>query len=136
MNRNRRIKFCAAHKSTNSLVIEEGTEVNSGYATFLVKTGADNQKLTASVDGASIANGGVLIQLMDNDDETNGGMMDADDEANTNGGSQNFKPVHTEDAGFNTEGADASSAIQQFTFTNGDYTGNIYNASGSNGLEK
>jgi hypothetical protein len=29
----------------------------------------------------------VLIQVMDNDDTTNGGMMDADDPENTNGGS-------------------------------------------------
>jgi len=72
---------------------------------------------------------------MDNDDTTNGGMMDADDPENTNGGSQNFKPYHTEDAGFNTDAASAGSTAQTFTFTNGEYTGNIYNASGSDGLE-
>ena len=72
---------------------------------------------------------------MDNDDATNGGMMDADDPENTNGGSQNFKPYHTEDAGFNTDAASADSTVQTFTFTGGSYTGNIYNASGSDGLE-
>lgn len=62
-------------------------------------------------------------------------MMDADDPENTNGDSQNFKPYHTEDAGFNTAAATAGNTDQTFTFTNGDYTGNIYNASGSDGLE-
>ena len=71
---------------------------------------------------------------MDNDDITNGGMVDADDPENTNGGSQNFKPYHTEAAGFNTGLATAGNTEQTFTFTSGDYTGNIYNASGSDGL--
>ena len=124
-----------AHQNENSISVEKGTVVDSGYATFLVKTGASNQVLTASVDDAQITNGGVLIQVMDNDDATNGGMMDADDPENTNGGSQNFKPYHTEDAGFNTDAASVGSTAQTFAFTNGTYTGNIYNASGSDGLE-
>ena len=124
-----------AHQGSNAIAVEKGTVVDSGYATFLVKTGASNQVLTASVDDAQITNGGVLIQVMDNDDATNGGMMDADDPENTNGGSQNFKPYHTEDAGFNTDAASADSTVQTFTFTGGNYTGNIYNASGSDGLE-
>ncbi|MBR6890400.1 MAG: hypothetical protein IKN05_05375, partial [Clostridia bacterium] len=49
--------------------------------------------------------------------------------------SQNFKPYHTEEAGFNTDAASGSGTVQTFTFTNGDYTGNIYNASGSDGLD-
>ncbi len=123
-----------AHQSSNSIIIENGTVVDSAYATFLVKTGSSNESLTASVDDAYITNGGVLIQVMDNDDATNGGMMDTDDELNTNGGSQNFKPYHTESDGFNTASATADSTVQAFTFTNGDYSGNIYNASGSDGL--
>lgn len=123
-----------AHQSTNKIQIENGTTVNSGYATFLVKTGSSNENLTSTVDDATLNNGGVLIQVMDNDDATNGGMMSTDDAANTNGGSQNFKSVHTEDAGFKTNTAAADSSKQEFTFTNGTYTGNIYNASGSDGL--
>ena len=88
-----------AHQGSNAIAVEKGTVVDSGYATFLVKSGASNETLTATVDDATITNGGVLIQVMDNDDATNGGMMDADDPENTNGGSQNFKPYHTEDAG-------------------------------------
>jgi hypothetical protein len=124
-----------AHQGSNAIAVEKGTVVDSGYATFLVKSGASNETLTATVDDATITNGGVLIQVMDNDDTTNGGMMDADDPENTNGGSQNFKPYHTEDAGFNTDAASADSTVQTFTFTGGNYTGNIYNASGSDGLE-
>jgi len=123
-----------AHQSSNSIVIENGTAVESGYATFLVKTGASNEALTAQIDDAEITNGGVLIQVMDNDDATNGGMMSTDDELNTNGGSQNFIPYHTEDDGFDTSSASSGSTEQVFTFTNGSYSGNIYNASGSDGL--
>ena len=123
-----------AHQDRNSITVENGTVVDSGYATFLVKTGSSNQALTATVDNAVITNGGVLIQVMDNDDATNGGMMNTDDPLNTNGGSQNFKPYHTEEAGFDTSEASSDSTVQQFTFTNGSYTGNIYNASGSDGL--
>ena len=124
-----------AHQGSNAIAIEKGTVVDSSYATFLVKSGSSNETLTATVDNATITNGGVLIQVMDNDDATNGGMMDADDPENTNGGSQNFKPYHTEGAGFNTDAATAGSTAQTFIFTNGSYTGNIYNASGSDGLE-
>ena len=124
-----------AHQGSNAIAIEKGTVVESGYATFLVKSGSSNETLTATVDDATITNGGVLIQVMDNDDATNGGMMDADDPENTNGGSQNFKPYHTEDAGFKTDAASVGSTAQTFTFKNGEYKGNIYNASGSDGLE-
>ncbi len=124
-----------AHQGENSITLEKGTVVESGYATFLVKTGASNESLSVYADSTSIKNGGVLIQVMDNDDATNGGMMDEDDEANTNGGSQNFKPVHTESAGFDTSAASAGNEKQSFVFTNGDYSGNIYNASGSDGLD-
>ena len=124
-----------AHQNSNSITLEKGTVVDSGYATFLVKSGSSNETLTATIDDAVITNGGVLIQVMDNDDATNGGMMDADDPENTNGGSQNFKPYHSEDAGFDTSDATAGNTEQTFTFTNGSYTGNIYNASGSDGLE-
>ena len=123
-----------AMQNTNILHIGEGTTVDSGYATFLVKTGYGGETLTAAVDGAQITNGGVLIQVMDNDDATNGGMMSTTDPLNTNGGVQNFIPYHTEKAGFRTDAAGAGSEKQAFTFTNGSYTGNIYNASGSDGL--
>jgi hypothetical protein len=124
-----------AHQGENNIVLEKGTIVDSGWASFLVKTGASNETLTVTADQAEISNGGVLIQVMDNDDTTNGGMMDPDDAENTNGGTQNFIPRHTEQAGFRTEEAEQGSEEQSFTFTNGIYSGNIYNASGSDGLK-
>ena len=123
-----------AMQNANSITVDKGTKVDSGWATFLIKSGYGGQATTAVIDNAFITNGGVLIQVMDNDDATNGGMMAADDPMNTNGGVQNFKPYHQEAAGFNTAPAAADSAVQTFTFTNGAYTGNIYNGSGSDTL--
>ena len=123
-----------AMQNANSITIEKGTIVDSGWATFLIKSGYSGQATTATIDDARITNGGVLIQVMDNDDATNGGMMSATDPANTNGGMQNFKPYHQEAAGFNTAPAGVDSSVQTFTFTNGAYTGNIYNGSGSDTL--
>lgn len=123
------------HQDSNQIVVEKGTTVNSGYATFLVKSGSSNETVTAAIDDAVLNNGGVMIQVMDNDDATNGGMMAADDEANTNGGSQNFIPYHTEEEEFFQGEATADNSQQNFTFTNGEYSGNIYNASGSDGLQ-
>ena len=125
-----------SHQGNNRITLEKGTRLETGYTAFLVKTGySGGQNTTAVIDGAEISCGGVLIQVMDNDDTTNGGMMSADDPANTNGGVQNFKTVHSEAAGFRTGAAEADSSVQAFTFTNGNYTGNIYNASGSDGLK-
>ncbi len=118
------------HQSANYLTIEAGTVINSGYATFLVKSGSSNESATVTVDNATINNGGVLIQVMDNDDATNGGMMATDDEQNYNGTGMNFRTQHTENAGFSTASA-VSASEQNFTFTNGTYEGNIYNSSGS-----
>ena len=125
-----------SHQGNNLLTLEKGTKLETGFNSFLVKTGySSGQSTTAAVDSAEIVNGGVLIQVMDNDDTTNGGMMSADDPANTNGGMQNFKTVHSEREGFRTEAAEADASVQTFTFTNGKYSGNIYNASGSDGLK-
>ena len=123
-----------AMQNANSITIEKGTIVDSGYATFLIKTGYGGQATTATIDNAFITNGGVLIQVMDNDDATNGGMMATNDPLNTNGAAMNFKPYHREAAGFNTAPAGVDSSVQTFTFTNGAYTGNIYNGSGSDSL--
>ena len=123
-----------ALQSPNAITLNPGTQLDTGYASFLIKTGYGGQATTAVVDGAEITNGGVLIQVMDNDDATTGGMMSATDPMNTNGGAQNFLPYHTEDAGFNVSQAKADATQQVFTFTNGSYAGNIYNGSGSDGL--
>ncbi|MCD8143749.1 MAG: S-layer homology domain-containing protein [Oscillospiraceae bacterium] len=119
------------HQNANYITIENGTVVNSGYATFLVKSGSSSESVTATIDNAELNNGGVLIQVMDNDDATNGGMMSADDENNTNGGNMNFQTTHSEKSGFATSATEADDSVQTFTFTNGTYTGNIYNGSGT-----
>ena len=41
-----------AQQNENSITIEKGAAADSAYAAFLVKTGASNQVLTASVDDA------------------------------------------------------------------------------------
>ena len=46
-----------AHQGSNAIAIEKGTVVESGYATFLVKSGSSNETLTATVDDAQITNG-------------------------------------------------------------------------------
>ncbi len=119
------------HQGSNTLVLEKGTEINSNYATFLMKTGSSGESATVTVDDTTIVNGGVLIQVMDNDDATTGGMMDTDDPENVNGGFMNFKNKHEENAGFNLDSATNGGTAQTFTFTNGTYNGNLYNASGS-----
>ena len=121
-----------AHQGTNTLALDGGTTVESGFATFLVKTGSSQEALTATIDDATIKNGGVLVQVMDNDDATTGGMMGADDPRNINGGSMNFIPEHKEAQGFTLDaGADNDGTVQTFTFSHGTYEGCVYNASGS-----
>ncbi len=123
-----------AHQGSNSISIEKGTVIESAYATFLVKTGFGNQSLVAAVDDAEISNGGVLIQVMDNE-EAAIGMMDKNDKLNTDHGTQNYKTEYNEAEGFSVAQAQSDEPVQIFTFTNGGFFGNIYNASGSNGLK-
>eukprot|EP00727_Mastigamoeba_balamuthi_P011934 m51a1_g7363 hypothetical protein (647) ;mRNA; f:51345-53422 len=109
-----------AHQETNTLVIAEGTEVTSEYATLLVKTGCD---LTATVSGGSklVARNGILVQLMDNDDTTTG--IDS---------SQNFITTHTEAAGWPTSSASgkASAHTASITLTDITVSGDVYNGCG------
>jgi len=123
-----------AHQSKNKITLEKKTLVESKYATFLIKSGSSNEEVEVNIDNSEIKNGGVLIQVMDNDDATNGGMMSENDELNTNKRSQNFIPYHEEASGFNLDSSKNDGTNQTFNFLNGIYNGNIYNASGSNGL--
>lgn len=120
------------HQGENALDIQPGTEVNSGFATFLMKSGSSNETANVTVDGATINNGGILIQVMDNDDATN----PAPDMSVPGYSGPVFAPTHTENAGFRTEQAQQDTAAQTFTFTNGEYNGNIYNASGSDNSDQ
>ena len=69
-----------AHQNDNSIILEKGTVLNSLYTTFLVRSRSSNETLTATIDDAKNTNGVVLTQVVDNDDATNSGMINADDE--------------------------------------------------------
>ena len=105
-----------------SNVVSEETDIMTGeFAAFIVKTGAFGREVNLTVDGEEITGRGVLIQVMDNEE--------------AGSGSDGFTIRYTEEAGFSTEIAIPEDRTQSFTFTNGTYTGNIYNASGSGGLD-
>ena len=78
-----------AHQGSNTLTVENGTEVNSNYASLLVK---DPQgTVTMNINSGSKLNNanGVLLQILDNDDSTTG--MDVS--------TFSFYTTHSEDAG-------------------------------------
>jgi len=107
------------HQNTNTLVIEEGTVVNSGYTTFLLKTGCS---MDADITSGTVLNpgNGIILQVMDNDDATTG--MDIS--------TFSFYTEHTEYAGWPTKAGSASSNVGDFTFTDVALNGDIFNASG------
>lgn len=113
----------------NVLNINEGTELNTGNAAFLVK------KINAeiNVDGAKINSGnGVILQMIDNDDDGVGAFMDEFY------GMPTFNYKYEEKDGWSsTWGVDYKSSGWQteFNVTNADLTGDLYNGTGygSNG---
>jgi hypothetical protein len=112
------------HQSSNELTIEKGTVVNSGYTTFLLKTGASSANVTANITSGAVLNpgNGILIQAMDNDDTTTG--MDIS--------TFSFYTTHNEAAGWHDASGNGVAADQTSTFNFEDVTlvGDIYNASG------
>lgn len=114
------------HQSSNELTIKEGTVVNSGYTTFLLKTGANGANVKASVTSGSVLNpgNGIILQVMDNDDATTG--MQAGP-----GMPPPFNTTHTEAAGWHQAGSGAAAdTTSTFTFDNVTLKGDIFNASG------
>lgn len=107
------------HQGTNELVIEEGTVVNSGYTTFLLKTGCS---MDAEITSGTVLNpgNGIILQAMDNDDSTTGLDM----------ATFSFYTEHVENAGWPTKVGSASSNVGDFTFTDVTLVGDIFNASG------
>ncbi|MCD8088454.1 MAG: hypothetical protein LUE22_07705, partial [Oscillospiraceae bacterium] len=58
-----------AHQGDNTLTLNSGTALNTGYTGFLIKTGGSLSSFTANVTGTSISVGNnVLIQILDNED--------------------------------------------------------------------
>lgn len=108
----------------NVLNINEGTEINTGNAAFLVK------KINAeiNVDGAKIDSGnGVILQMIDNDDDGVGAFMD------DFYGMPTFNYSYNEKDGWaSTWGVDYKSSGWQteFNVTNADLTGDLYNGTG------
>ena len=88
-----------AHQDNNSIVLD-GIQVNSGFTTFMVKSG-NNTDITITNGAELNAENGILLQLFDNDDAT----TEFDSE------SMAFGMTHEEYAGFPTEAvADSTTA--------------------------
>ena len=113
----------------NVLNLNEGTEINTGNAAFLVK------KINAAinVDGAEINSGnGVILQMIDNDDDGVGAFMD------DFYGMPTFNYKYEEKDGWSsTWGVDYKDSGWQteFNVTDADLEGDLYNGTGygSNG---
>lgn len=113
----------------NVLNLNEGTEINTGNAAFLVK------KINAeiNVDGAKIDSGnGVILQMIDNDDDGVGAFMD------DFYGMPTFNYSYSEKDGWSsTWGVDYKDSGWQteFNVTDADLKGDLYNGTGygSNG---
>ena len=111
------------HQGTNEITIEKGTVVNSGYTTFLLKTGASGSNVTADITSGSKLNpgNGILIQAMDNDDSTTG-MISF---------SEGFNTTHTEEPGWHTAGNGAAADnTSTFNFDDVELVGDIFNGTG------
>lgn len=82
-----------AHQGSNTLTVENGTEVNSNYASLLVKDPQGTVSMNIN-SGSKLNNAnGVLLQILDNDDSTTG--MDVS--------TFSFYTTHSEDAGWPSE---------------------------------
>ena len=107
------------HQGSNKLTIEEGTVVNSGYTSMLLKTGCTMDALISS--GAKLNPGnGILLQVLDNDDATTG--MDVS--------TFSFYTEHKEFAGWPTEGTTTVNDPSYFTYKDVTLVGDIFNGSG------
>ena len=61
-----------SHQGEDTINLEGGTEVNSGYASLLIKNTQGDTTINVS-DGATLnSDNGILMQVMDNDDSTTG----------------------------------------------------------------
>jgi hypothetical protein len=109
-----------AHQGANTCTIEEGTEVNSNCASFLIKTGCSIDLNVTTGAKLNPANG-ILVQVMDNDDSTTG--MDT--------ATFSFYTTHNEEAGWPTESTAAANATtSNINISGTELTGDIYNGSG------
>ena len=113
-----------APTGTNNLYLEEGTTVETGNAAFLVKKVNNN----IHVDGAKISSeDGVLLQMIDNDDDMVGAYMDE------TFGMPTFNYTFSEKDGWSsTWGTEVKDSgwVTNADFTDIDLDGDVYNGTG------
>lgn len=88
-----------AHQGSNTLTVENGTEVYSNYASLLVKDPQGTVTMNINSGSTLTSANGILLQILDNDDSTTG--MDVS--------TFSFYTSHTEDAGWPSENGNVSS---------------------------
>ena len=89
-----------SHQGEDTINLEGGTEVNSGYASLLIKNTQGDTTINVS-DGATLnSDNGILMQVMDNDDSTTG----------MNTETFSFNTTHEEAAGWPSENGSVSTA--------------------------
>ena len=96
-----------SHQGTDTINLENGTVVNSNYASFLIKNTQGDTVINVT-NGVQInAANGVLMQVMDNDDSTTG--MDV--------ATFSFNTTHEEPAGWPSENGNVSTEMTADTGT-------------------
>ena len=92
-----------SHQGTDTINLEGGTQVNSGYASLLIKNTQGDTVVNVK-DGAQLnSDNGILMQVMDNDDSTTG--MDT--------ATFSFNTTHEEPAGWPSENDNVTSAMPE-----------------------
>ncbi len=90
-----------SHQGTDTINLENGTVVNSNYASFLIKNTQGDTTINVT-NGVELNNAnGVLLQVMDNDDSTTG--MDT--------ATFSFNTTHEEPAGWPSENGNVSTEM-------------------------
>lgn len=106
-----------SHQGEDTINLEGGTEVNSGYASLLIKNTQGDTTVNVS-DGATLnSDNGILMQVMDNDDSTTG----------MNTETFSFNTTHEEPAGWPSENGNVSTEMSSDSETTeaGDMEGMI-----------
>ncbi len=106
-----------SHQGEDTINLEGGTEVNSGYASLLIKNTQGDTTVNVS-DGATLnSDNGILMQVMDNDDSTTG----------MNTETFSFNTTHEEPAGWPSENGNVSTEMSSDSDTTeaGDMEGMI-----------
>lgn len=92
-----------SHQGVNTIDLENGTVVNSNFASFLIKNTQGDTTINVT-NGVELNNAnGVLMQVMDNDDSTTGMDM----------ATFSFNTTHEEPAGWPSESGNISSEMPE-----------------------